>query len=313
MPVNASRYPVARNTLRSKAWRIASDCFVRICPPDSSPRGSPRREVFSSPNSSHAAFPAAFRDGEKFPLPGSVISACAGRDVASTFATRSFQGTPMLILHDPACATYAVPGHVEAPFRVLRTAEHLLRAPSPVELCRAGHGRRDAGGRQAAAARPLRQAPRAVAQPQGRFRSRLPRHARDRPARAPRRVRRHPRRRTRARRRQGVFLDAPAGAPRHARQGDGLLLPELHRHRRAARPQGDGRGARGGVGFRRSPRQRHGGDPGAKKGFLYVSVHQSPGIRTRAWSRWATRAIIPWLPARRPKSTWRFWRRVGRK
>ena len=32
----------------------------------------------------------------------------------------------MLILHDPACATYEVPGHVEAPFRVLKTAEHLL-------------------------------------------------------------------------------------------------------------------------------------------------------------------------------------------
>ncbi len=32
----------------------------------------------------------------------------------------------MLILHDPACATYAVPGHVEAPTRVLSTAEYLL-------------------------------------------------------------------------------------------------------------------------------------------------------------------------------------------
>ncbi len=31
----------------------------------------------------------------------------------------------MLILHDPVCATYEVPGHVEAPFRVLATAEHL--------------------------------------------------------------------------------------------------------------------------------------------------------------------------------------------
>lgn len=31
----------------------------------------------------------------------------------------------MLILHDPACASYAVPGHVEAPFRVEKTVEHL--------------------------------------------------------------------------------------------------------------------------------------------------------------------------------------------
>lgn len=31
----------------------------------------------------------------------------------------------MIIRHDPTCAEYAAPGHAEAPFRVLRTAEYL--------------------------------------------------------------------------------------------------------------------------------------------------------------------------------------------
>ncbi len=66
--------------------------------------------------------------------------------------------------------------------------------------------------------------------------------------------------RPRAGRPAGVLVAAAAGASRHAQPRDGVLLPQPGRDR-GARGAPPGRGARGGVGFRRPPRQRHRGDP----------------------------------------------------
>ena len=101
----------------------------------------------------------------------------------------------------------------------------------------------------------------------------------------------------------------------HATRGPdhGVLLPELGGRRGAARAGGARGGARGGVGFRRPPRQRHGGHSARTRGDALRQRAPVPRLSGHGHgARSTTCATTPSRPARRRRNIWRPWKKAGR-